>query len=136
MTSSSPPRSPTATSRPSANGRRPLPRVAGIGALAAALAAAAWTAVSPDHAALALLLVAGALIVAGGAWLESGPGSSKEIVLVATLGAAAAAGRVLFAATPKVHPVTVIRVAAGAALGPRPGMAAGAPAALVSNFSS
>jgi energy-coupling factor transport system substrate-specific component len=100
----------------------------------AALAAAAWTAVSPDNAALALLLVAAALIVAGGAWLESGPGSSKELVLVATLGAAAAAGRVLFAAIPNVQPVTVMTVFAGVALGPRAGMTTGALAALVSNF--
>ena len=111
-----------------------MPRLAGVGALVAALGAAAWTAVSPDHAALALLLVAGALIVAGGAWLESGPGSSKELVLVATLGAAAAAGRVLFAAIPNVQPVTVITVVAGVALGPRAGMTVGALAALVSNF--
>ena len=111
-----------------------MPRLAGIGALLAALAAAAWTAVSPDDAALALLLVAAALIVAGGAWLESGPGSSKELVLVATLGAAAAAGRVLFAAIPNVQPVTVMTVVAGVALGPRAGMTTGALAALVSNF--
>ena len=45
-----------------------------LGALAAAVAAAAWTALVPADAALALLLVAGALIVAGVAWLESGPG--------------------------------------------------------------
>ena len=111
-----------------------MPRVAAFGALAAALAAAAWTAVSPDDAALALLLVAGALIVAGVAWLENGPGSSKELVLIATLAAAAAAGRVLFAAVPNVQPVTVIAVVAGVALGPRAGMAVGGLAAFVSNF--
>lgn len=111
-----------------------MPRLAAAGALLAALAAAAWTAVSPDDAGLALLLVAAALIVAGGAWLESGPGSSKELVLVATLGAAAAAGRVLFAAVPNVQPVTVMAVVAGVALGPRAGATVGALAALVSNF--
>jgi len=111
-----------------------LPRLAGLGALATALAAAAWTAVSPDQAALALLLVAASLVVAGAAWLETGPGSSKELVLVATLGAAAAAGRVLFAAVPNVQPVTVMAVVAGVALGPRAGMAVGGLAALVSNF--
>jgi energy-coupling factor transport system substrate-specific component len=111
-----------------------LPRVAGLGALAAALAAAVWTVVTPDDAALALLLVAGALIVAGAAWLESGPGSSKELVLVATLAAAPPAGRVLFAAVPNVQPVTVTAVIAGVALGPRAGMAVGGLAALVSNF--
>ena len=45
--------------------------------------------------------------------------------LVATLAAVAAAGRVLFAAIPGVQPVTVITVAAGAALGPRAGFAVG-----------
>jgi energy-coupling factor transport system substrate-specific component len=111
-----------------------LPRLAALGALGAALAAAAWTALSPDDAALALLLVAAALVVAGAAWLESGPGSSKELVLVATIAAAAAAGRVLFAAVPNVQPVTVIAVVSGVALGPRAGMAVGGLAALVSNL--
>jgi energy-coupling factor transport system substrate-specific component len=105
-----------------------------LGAFAGALAAAAWTAVQPGEAALSLLLVAGALIVAGAAWLESGPGSSKELALVATLGAAAAAGRILFAAIPNVQPVTVTAVVAGVALGPRAGATTGALAALVSNF--
>ena len=103
-------------------------------ALATAVGAAVWTAVRPEDAALALLVVAAALIVAGAAWLESGPGSSKELVLIATLAAAAAAGRVLFAAVPNVQPVTVTAVVAGVALGPRAGMAVGGLAALVSNF--
>ena len=38
-----------------------------------------------------------ALLAAGIAWLGRVPDSSKELVLIATLGAAAAAGRVLFA---------------------------------------
>jgi energy-coupling factor transport system substrate-specific component len=111
-----------------------LSRAAGLLALGAAVAAAAWTAAIPDDAALALLLVAASLVVAGAAWLETGPGSSKELVLIATLAAAAAAGRVLFAAVPNVQPVTVMAVVAGVALGPRAGMSVGALAALVSNF--
>jgi energy-coupling factor transport system substrate-specific component len=111
-----------------------LPRVAALGAVAAALAAAAWAVIAPDDAALALLLVAAGLIVAGAAWLESGPGSSKELVLIATLAAAAAAGRVLFAAVPNVQPVTTIALVSGVALGPRAGMSVGALAALISNF--
>ena len=111
-----------------------MSRAAAFGALAAAVVAAAWTVLAPDDAALALLLVAGALIVAGVAWLEGGPGSSKELVLIATLSAAAAAGRVLFAAIPNVQPVTVIVVVTGVALGPRAGMAVGGLSALVSNF--
>jgi len=100
----------------------------------AAFAAAAWTVLSPDDAALALLLVAGGLIVAGASWLESGASTSKELVLIATLAAAAAAGRVLFAAVPNVQPVTVTAVVAGVALGPRAGVAVGGLAAFVSNF--
>jgi energy-coupling factor transport system substrate-specific component len=56
------------------------------------------------------------------------------VTLVATLAAVAAAGRVLLAAVPGVQPVTVIAVAAGAALGARAGFATGALAALVSNL--
>src|SRR5204862_2195269 len=99
-TSSSRAKSPIGASRWRPSGSACLPRAAAFGALAAALAAAAWTAVRPEDSALALLLVAGALIVAGAAWLEAGPGSSKELTLVATLAAAAAAGRILFAAVP------------------------------------
>ena len=81
-----------------------------------------------------MLLVAAALLVAGAAWLDPGLGASKTLALVATLAAAAAGGRVLFAAIPGVQPVTVIAVAAGAALGARAGFGVGALAALVSNF--
>ena len=91
-------------------------------------------ALAPDHAALPLLLAAAGVLVAGAAWLESGPGASKEIVLVATLAAVAAAGRVLFAAIPGVQPVTVIVVATGTAIGVRAGFAMGAIAMLSSNF--
>ena len=111
-----------------------MPRLAVALALLAGAVAVAWTALRPEDAALSLLLVAGALIVAGVAWLESGPGSSKELVLIATLAAAAAAGRVLFAAIPNVQPVTVIVVVVGVALGPRAGAVTGALAALISNF--
>lgn len=111
-----------------------MPRLVATLALAAAVAAAAWTAASPGESALPLLLVAVSLLAAGAAWLESGPGSAAEIAVVATLGGVAAAGRVLFAAVPGVQPVTVIVVAAGAALGVRAGIAVGAVAALVSNF--
>jgi len=111
-----------------------LPRLAGLLALAAAAGAVAWTVFEPSQSALALLLVAAGLIVACAAWLEAGPGSSKELVLIATLAAAAAAGRILFAAIPNVQPVTVTAVVAGVALGPRAGASVGALAALVSNF--
>jgi energy-coupling factor transport system substrate-specific component len=111
-----------------------VPRLVLLGAASAGFAAAAWTALHPQEAGLSLLLAAGALLVAGFAWLETGPGSAKEVALIATLAGAAAAGRVLFGTVPGVQPVTVIAVAAGAALGARAGFAVGALAALVSNF--
>lgn len=65
--------------------------------------------------------------------LERGGGGAKELSMVATLGAVAAAGRVLLSPIPGVQPVTVICIVAGAALGPRAGLAVGPIAALVSN---
>jgi len=105
-----------------------------LGATGVALAGAAWAALEPDRAPLAILLVAFALLVSGAAWLEAGPGSVKDLTLVATLGGLAAAGRVLFAPIPQVQPVTVIVAAAGVALGPKRGFAVGALAAVASNF--
>jgi energy-coupling factor transport system substrate-specific component len=97
-----------------------------VGLLAAALVV--------QDGALATLLGAAALVAAGVAWFESGTDSTRELAVVATLGAAAAAGRVLFAAVPGVQPVTVIAVVAGASLGLRAGVATGALAAFVSNL--
>jgi energy-coupling factor transport system substrate-specific component len=105
-----------------------------LGTGAIAFAAAVWIAVDRSHDGLSLLLVAFALLAVGVAWLELGPDSAKELALIATLGAAAAAGRVLFAAIPGVQPVTVMTVVAGTALGARSGFAVGAIAAFVSNF--
>ena len=101
---------------------------------AAAFATAIWASIDPAHDGLSLLLLAFALLAAGVAWLNGAPDSAKELALIATLAAAAAAGRVLFAAIPGVQPVTVITVVAGAALGARSGFAVGAIAAFVSNF--
>jgi len=84
--------------------------------------------------ALATALGAGALVVAGVAWFESGTDSTRELAVIATLAAAAAAGRVLFAAVPGVQPLTVIAIVAGASLGLRAGVATGALAAFVSNL--
>jgi len=84
--------------------------------------------------ALATALGAIALVVAGVAWFEGGTDSTRELAVIATLAAAAAAGRVLFAAVPGVQPVTVIAIVAGASLGLRAGVATGALAAFVSNL--
>ena len=91
-------------------------------------------ALASSDGALATLLGAAALVTAGVAWFESGPDSTRELAVVATLGSAAAAGRVLFSALPGVQPVTVVAVVAGVALGLRAGVATGAIAAFVSNL--
>ncbi len=111
-----------------------MPRAAVPAAAALAFTGAAWAALTPDRAGLALLLAALSLLVLGAAWLEAGPDSARELALVATLAAVAAAGRVLFAPVPGVQPLTVTAVAAGAALGVRAGAAVGAIGALVSNL--
>ena len=79
-----------------------------------------------DNGALATALGAMALVVAGVAWFEAGTDSTRELAVVATLAAGAAAGRVLFAAVPGVQPVTVVAIVAG--------VATGALAAFVSNL--
>jgi energy-coupling factor transport system substrate-specific component len=99
--------------------------------IAAALLVAA---LAVQDGALATGLGAAALVTAGVAWFELGTDSTRELAVIATLAAAAAAGRVLFAAVPGVQPVTVIAIVAGAALGLRAGVATGALAAFVSNF--
>jgi len=111
-----------------------MPRLVVLTFCIAAFGAAVWAGLDRTHDGLSVLLAAGALIALGVAWLESGTDSAKELALIATLGGAAAAGRVLFAAIPGVQPVTVITVCAGAALGARAGIAVGGTAALVSNF--
>ena len=99
--------------------------------IAAALLAAALLA---PNGALATAFGAASLVCAGVAWFEAGTDSTRELAVIATLAAAAAAGRVLFAAVPGVQPVTVIAIVAGASLGLRAGVATGALAAFVSNF--
>ena len=100
----------------------------------AMLGASAWASLDSERGGLAVLLAALAAVAAGFAWLEGGPTSTKDLVLVATLGGVAAAGRIVFAPVPGVQPVTVIAVVSGVALGPRRGFAVGALAAIASNF--
>lgn len=83
--------------------------------------------------ALTVVIVVALLMALGLVAMERGGGGAKELALVATLGAAAAAGRVLFAPIPSVQPVTVICLVTGAALGPRAGLAVGPVAGLISN---
>jgi energy-coupling factor transport system substrate-specific component len=83
--------------------------------------------------ATAVVLATLSLVAFGVAAWEHGPNGAREIALVASYAATAAAGRVLFVAIPSVQPVTIMTACAGAALGPRAGAAVGAMAALVSN---
>jgi energy-coupling factor transport system substrate-specific component len=80
-----------------------------------------------------VILIVLTLCALGLVAMERSRGGAKELALVATLGAVAGAGRVLFAPVPSVQPVTVICLVAGASLGARAGLAVGPVAALVSN---
>jgi energy-coupling factor transport system substrate-specific component len=84
-------------------------------------------------ASLTVVLVLVVLLALGLVALERGGDGAKEVALVATLGAVAAAGRVLFSPVPGVQPVTTTCIVAGAALGPRAGLAVGPIAGLISN---
>jgi len=83
---------------------------------------------------LTSFLILGAVLVAGFAWYERSRPPAQVVALVAALAALAIAGRIAFAAFPNVKPTTDIVIFAGYALGPAPGFAVGALAALVSNF--
>jgi energy-coupling factor transport system substrate-specific component len=76
-----------------------------------------------------LMLVLGA----GFAWYERSRPPAKVLSLVAALAALATVGRIAFAPIPNVKPTTDIALFAGYALGPVPGFAVGAVAALASN---
>jgi energy-coupling factor transport system substrate-specific component len=96
--------------------------------------AAALVLAATGESRVSVWLAAGALLAVAVVWFERGPDSAKEIALIATLGGAAAAGRVLFAAVPGVQPVTITAIIAGAALGARAGIGVGMLAAFASNF--
>jgi energy-coupling factor transport system substrate-specific component len=83
---------------------------------------------------LASFVILAGVLLGGFAWYERSRPPSQVVALVAVLAALAIAGRIAFAAFPNVKPTTDIVVFAGYALGPAPGFAVGALAALVSNF--
>jgi energy-coupling factor transport system substrate-specific component len=83
---------------------------------------------------MACFVVLSAVLLGGFAWYERSRPPSQVVALVAALAALAIAGRIAFAAFPNVKPTTDIVLFAGYALGPAPGFAVGALAALVSNF--
>jgi energy-coupling factor transport system substrate-specific component len=79
----------------------------------------------------AILAVA---LAAGFWWWERRQPSSRVLALVATLAALAALGRIAFAPLPNVKPTTDIVLLSGFVLGPAPGFAVGAVAAIASNI--
>ena len=113
--------------------RRPVLTRALWPLLALVLGALALTLALDGRSAASVTLAALALVALGIAAWERGPGGAREVALVGSFGAAAAAGRVLFAAIPNVQPVTTMTACAGVALGPRAGAAVGGVAALISN---
>ncbi|MEA2429751.1 MAG: energy-coupling factor transport system substrate-specific component, partial [Thermoleophilaceae bacterium] len=82
---------------------------------------------------LASFLVLVVVLGLGFAWYERSRPSAKVLSLVAALAALATVGRIAFAPIPNVKPTTDIALFAGYALGPVPGFAVGAVAALASN---
>jgi energy-coupling factor transport system substrate-specific component len=82
---------------------------------------------------VASFLVLVVVLAFGFAWYERSRPSAKVLSLVAALAALATVGRIAFAPIPNVKPTTDIALFAGYALGPIPGFAVGAVAALASN---
>jgi uncharacterized membrane protein len=82
---------------------------------------------------IASFLVLVVMLAAGFAWYERSRPPAKVLALVAALAALATVGRIAFAPIPNVKPTTDIALFAGFALGPVPGFAVGAVAALASN---
>ncbi|MGC8850514.1 MAG: ECF transporter S component [Candidatus Bathyarchaeia archaeon] len=85
-----------------------------------------WAVVS---ASVALLAVAAVVME-----FEGSPAGSKEVALVAVLGALSALSRIPFAAIPSVQPCTYLIICAGYVLGPVQGFMIGVMTALISNL--
>jgi energy-coupling factor transport system substrate-specific component len=82
---------------------------------------------------LASFVLLAVVLAAGFAWYERSQPPAKVLSLVAALAALGTVGRIAFAPIPNVKPTTDIALFAGFALGPVPGFAVGATAALASN---
>ena len=103
-----------------------LAGMAGLLLLAMKLGQSAW-------AVAAAALIAGAIALFFAAFERRRP-QPRDLVPVAVLSAAAAGGRILFAALPDVKPTSAVVIVAGTAFGPQAGFMTGATAALLSNF--
>ncbi len=80
------------------------------------------------------LLMAVAILLYQFFRFERAAAGPRELALLATLAAVAAAGRVFFAAVPGVQPVTFMALLTGYVFGSESGFVVGALAALLSNF--
>ena len=104
-------------------------------ALVAPMAAlAACALLQLEQSGLLTLLVGCAAVAVFFCGFEAGRPALRQIVPTATLGALAAAGRILFAPIPDFKPVSAICIIAGVMFGKHSGFMVGALAALCSNF--
>ncbi len=87
-----------------------------------------------EQSGLLTLLVGCAAVAVFLCGFEAGRPALRQIMPTATLGALAAAGRILFAPIPDFKPVSAICIIAGAVFGKHSGFMVGALAALCSNF--
>ena len=87
-----------------------------------------------EQSGLLTLLVGCAALAVFFCGFEAGKPALRQIMPTATLGALAAAGRILFAPIPDFKPVSAICIIAGAVFGKHSGFMVGALAALCSNF--
>ena len=87
-----------------------------------------------EQSGLLTLLVGCAALAVFFCGFEAGKPALRQIMPTATLGALAAAGRILFASIPDFKPVSAICIIAGTVFGKHSGFMVGALAALCSNF--
>ncbi|MDD4169738.1 MAG: ECF transporter S component [Desulfotomaculaceae bacterium] len=78
--------------------------------------------------------IVGAAIIFLFRGFEQSPASTREIAVIAVLGAVAALGRVSLSALPNIQPVTFLVIVSGYVFGARTGFMVGSTAALASNF--
>jgi len=99
----------------------------------AGLALSLWEAFSAHYLLISIVLILTAIIPFY-IRLERKAPSARELVLVASLAALAAASRIPFASLPSIKPTSFVVMISAMAFGPETGFLIGATAALVSNL--
>lgn len=102
-----------------------------LAAMISCMAALAYGKINAGAASTIMAITALLLIIM---WARESLVTVKLLSLAATLAAAAALGRVPFAALPSVQPTSFLIIVSGFVFGPQAGFMTGAMAALVSNF--